>query len=177
MTATGPNIKRPKRSKTLGQPVQRAADSAGRALPTAKELDLLRELGRRWGIDLPSGYRQDLAFVRAFLDVFAFDGARNPREQIVRRLRNARQLAWDGVAGEDIARKLDVPLCLGPVLRAYGLAQVPQSWRVQGEAEKAAPQATVHETPSQETVVDRLTEAMLDGDDSAWAEFATPRDA
>jgi len=175
MTISAPKIKRT-HSRQLGRPVQRAADAAGRALPTAKELDLVRELGRRWGLELPSGYRQNLPFVRAFLDVFAFDGERNPRDQIVRRLRNARQLAWDGVAGEDIARKLDVPACLGPVLRAYGLAQVPQSWRVRDDEEKGAPQAAVHDTPGHETVVDRLTESMLAGDDSVWTEFAAPRE-
>jgi len=155
--APTPKIKRPRR------PVQRAADPAGNALPTARELDLVRELGRRWGLDLPAGYRQDLALVRAFLDVFALDGQRNTREQILRRLRNARQLAWDGVAAADVARKLDVPECLGPLLHAYGLSQVPRTWRVAADSEPAT---------ADETLVDRLTASELSGDEAAWAEFA-----
>ncbi len=169
MSAT-PKIKRPRR------PVQRVADSAGRALPTAKELDLLRELGRRWGIDLPAGYRQDLRFVRAFLDVFAFDGQHNTREQILRRLRSARQLAWDGVAAEDIARKLDVPPCLGPVLRAYGIAQVPRSWRAKDDSEEhQSDQKGADDKAADEKLVDRLTQSTLAGDDSPWVEFSVSR--
>jgi hypothetical protein len=150
----------PKRRRAKSA-VSRSHGPGGEALPTAKQIELARELARRWHLVLPEGSMQDLTFVRAFLDVFALDGRRNPPEQVLRRLRNARQLAWDGVVAEEIARKLDLPPCLGPMLHAYGLAQVPRSWRIED-----GPAA------DSETLVDRLTERMLAGEDAVWAEFA-----
>lgn len=144
------------------RPVRRTEGADG-ALPTAKELELTRELARRWRLDLPAGYAQDLQFVRGFLDVFALDGRRNTPEQVLRRLRNARQLAWDGLSAEEIARKLDVPGCLGPVLQVYGLAQVPRSWHADVDRDAAG---------EDEPLVDRLTEHVLAGEDQVWAEFA-----
>ena len=130
--------------------VKRASDQTG-ALPTAKEVALVRELEARWRLELPQGYARDLPFVRGFLDVFAL-GADNPPEQVLRRLRNARQLAWDGLVGVEIARKLGVPEQLGAVLHAYGMAQVPRWWRDEG---------------GDAPLLDRLTAEALDGDTSA----------
>lgn len=155
-----PATGKPRRAKRA---VVRERSTAGVALPTAKELELAVELARRWRLALPAGYARDLAFIRAFLDVFALDGRRNPPEQVLRRLRNARQLAWDGVGADDIARKLDVLPCLGPLLHAYGLAQVPRRWRVESENDAV---------DGDDTLVDHLTERVLAGDDGVWAEFA-----
>ena len=130
---------------------------------TARQVELTKELARRWRLNLPAGYTQNLPFVRAFLDAFALDGRRNPPDQVLRRLRNARQLAWDGLTPDEIARKLDVPACLGAVLHAYGLAQVPRSW--------TRPEEPVEDDA---TLVDRLSERVLAGDDQVWAEFAVP---
>src|SRR4051794_19439854 len=85
---------------------------------TGKQLALARDLAQRWKLDLPEGRESDLAVIRAFLDAFAL-ASDNPFEQVLRRLRNARQLAWDGLTAEEIARKLELPGCLGPVLHAY----------------------------------------------------------
>src|SRR5437762_919880 len=95
--------------------VKRQQHTSGADLPTAKELTLARELATRWRLTLPKAYEGDLPFVRALLSVFALDRSTNPPELVLRRLRNARQLAWDGIGPEEIARKLDVPACLGLV--------------------------------------------------------------
>ncbi len=120
---------------------------------TAKQLALARELARRWKLDLSKEHEGDLAFLRAFLDAFALS-ADNPFEQVLRRLRNARQLAWDGLTGEEIARKLELPACLGAVLHAYGLAQVPRRWRSEG-------------SDGEPPVLDRATELVLEERDPA----------
>ncbi|HEX9465944.1 MAG TPA: hypothetical protein VGB82_25370 [Alphaproteobacteria bacterium] len=151
------------KTRRAKRPVRRSERADGGLLPTTKELELAAELARRWRLDLPAGYAQDLQFVRGFLDVFALDGRRNPPEQVLRRLRNARQLAWDGMSAEEIARKLDLPGCLGPVLQAYGLAQVPRSWHTESNGDAPGDDAPL---------VDRLTEHVLAGEDQVWAEFA-----
>jgi len=84
---------------------------------TPKQLALARELARRWHLDLPLSRESDLAFIRAFLDAFALSSD-NPFEAVLRTLRNARQLAGDGIAGDEIARKLMLPVCLAPVLES-----------------------------------------------------------
>ncbi len=150
-----------KRTPDKAKRVKRGQAADGGALPTAKEIALAGELAQRWRLDLAKDWRSDLPLVRAFLTFFALDRRDNPPEQILRRLRVARQLAWDGATGMEIARKLDVPECLGPVLHAYGLTQVPRSWRENVDAEDDAPQ------------LDRLTELSIEGDESGWQRFET----
>jgi hypothetical protein len=135
--------------------VKRQQEASGAVLPTAKELALARELATRWRLTLPPAFESDLPFVRAFLSVFALDRATNPPELVLRRLRNARQFAWDGLGPEEIVRKLELPDCLGPILHAYGLAQIPRFWRTEEHDEAEAP------------LLDRLTDLALEGDDAA----------
>src|SRR5256885_16263556 len=97
--------------------VRRRHTAVGAALPTAKELALLHELAARWRLGLPEGCESDLRLVRAVLDAFALSPS-NSFEQILRRLRNARPLAWDGLGGGEIAIKLELPECLRSVLHA-----------------------------------------------------------
>jgi hypothetical protein len=148
-----------KRAPNKAKRVKRGQSADGGALPTAKEVALAGELAERWRLDLAKDWRNDLSFVRAFLTVFALDRRENPPEQVLRRLRVARQLAWDGATGTEIARKLDVPECLGPVLHAYGLTQVPRSWREAADVDEDPPQ------------LDRLTELSIEGDESGWQRF------
>jgi hypothetical protein len=134
--------------------VKRQQQASGTNLPTAKELALAREVATRWRLSLPATHASDLPFVRAFLSVFALDRSTNPPELVLRRLRNARQLAWDGVGPEEMSHKLDLPDCLGPILHRYGLDQVPPQWRDDSEPE-----------PTIDRLLDRLTEAALEGDE------------
>jgi hypothetical protein len=140
--------------------VKRAQTASGAILPTVKELALVRELATRLKLALPDTYEHDLPFVRAFLSVFALDRATNPPELVLRRLRNARQLAWDGLAPDEVASKLELPVCLGPILHRYGLDQVPRRWHDGSEPE-----------PTIDMLLDRLTEAVLDGDELVEAGF------
>src|ERR1041385_3224660 len=142
-----------KKSKRRGG-VSRQQDGSGTDLPTAKELALVRELSRRWRLSLPRAYERDLPFVRAFLSVFALDRSTNPPELVLRRLRNGRQFAWDGLDADEIARKLELPECLGPILHQYGLEQIPRFWR------------TRENDGSEMPLLDRLTDLALDGDDA-----------
>jgi hypothetical protein len=143
-------------NKTRRQrPARRQQEASGADLPTAKELALAAELAARWRLTLPEAYERDLPFVRTFLSVFALDRATNPPELVLRRLRNARQFAWDGLGPEEIARKLELPDCLGPILHHYGLAQVPRFWRTEEYDDAEAP------------LLDRLTDLALDGDEAA----------
>jgi hypothetical protein len=138
---------------------KKEAPVTGVAAPTTAQVALMGELARRWRFDLPRGYTRDLDFVRAFLDVFALDRKRNPPEQVLRRLRVARAMAFDGATAEEIVRKLDVPACLASVIYDYAKAQVPRRW-----ADKAGDDGT-------KPPLDVLSERAIEDDDSVWKEL------
>lgn len=75
--------------------------------PTAAQVALARTVAARHEIDLPEGVTGDGAWMRAFLDVFAYDP--ETEEGVFRRVRNLIQWAREGRTPAEMAHKLGLP--------------------------------------------------------------------
>jgi len=147
--------------------VKRGSGADGAELPTRKEKNLVHRIARYWELVLPSDWRENLPFVKCFLDVFRFRRDNRPKD-VYRRLHVAREHAWRGFGPMEIARKLDVDSRLGALFYAYGIANAPSSWSTQ----KRLPDDFLDEEPPPPLpLLDRIAVMQEAEEDLVWDEI------
>lgn len=153
---------------------KRDRDETGQVLATAAELAHVRRIARFRHFTLPDAWAANLAFVRAFLDAFAYQrNDQTERARVVRLLNSACALIEAELDERELCRKLAVDDCLALLLADYAHRHVSgRRDRSPSEDDVVAPQDDLPTAPAK-TDLETLNEAFHDGDDAVWAHLET----